>query len=96
MPYLQSKQTLDAARAALSHRLSFAEFLAKLSVRDRTSAQRRVTALQATPDQSRSELWQRLACGLMTLAPFSAKLIGSTAVRTTSVPKIPDSCAYGK
>ena len=81
MPHLQSKPTLDAARASLSHRLSFAEFLAKLPIRDRASAERRINALEAMPDQGRAHLWQRLACSLMTLAPFAAKLVGKQTLQ---------------
>src|SRR5678809_850809 len=81
MPQLHSKQTLDAARASLSHRLSFAEFLAKLAIKDRASAERRVTVLDAMPDQGRAHLWQRLACSLMTLAPFAAKLVGKQTLQ---------------
>jgi hypothetical protein len=81
MPSSSSKPTLDTARAALSHPLSFEEFLVKLSPKDRASAARRVDVLEATPDQSRAHLWRRLACSLMTLAPFAAKLVGKQTLQ---------------
>ena len=81
MPYLQSQRALDAARASLSGRLSFAEFLAKLPIKDRASAERRVLALEAASDQDRAHLWRRLACSLMTLAPFAAKLVGKQTLQ---------------
>ena len=81
MPYLPAAETLDAARASLTHRLSFAEFLAKLPARDRTNAQRRVEVLESAPDPSRAHLWRRLACSLMTLAPFAAKLVGQQTLQ---------------
>ena len=81
MPHLQFKRTLDAARTSLSHRLSFAEFLAKLPIKDRASAERRISALEAMPDQAPAHLWRRLACSLMTLAPFAAKLVGKQTLQ---------------
>ena len=81
MPSSQSKPTLDVARAALSHPLSFADFLAKLPPKDRATAERRVTALEAAPDHAPAHLWRRLACSLMTLAPFAAKLIGKQTLQ---------------
>src|SRR5437773_3791898 len=81
MPYLQSTRTLDTVRASLSQPLSFREFLAKLSPKDRASAERRVDVLEAVPDHSRAHLWRRLACSLMTLAPFAAKLVGKQTLQ---------------
>ncbi|MBA3272261.1 MAG: hypothetical protein H0T11_00110 [Chthoniobacterales bacterium] len=81
MPHSKSKLTLDAARASLSHPLSFAEFLAKLSTKDRATAERRVSVLEALPDPSSANLWRRLACSLMTLAPFAAKLVGKQTLQ---------------
>src|SRR5205823_13290893 len=57
------------------------EFLAKLPSKDRASAERRVSVLEAEPDQSRAHLWRRLACSLMTLAPFAAKLVGKQTLQ---------------
>src|SRR5437773_1569277 len=81
MSDLHAEQTLESARASLSHPLSFAEFLAKLPSKDRACAERRVSALEALPDQSGTQLWQRLACTLMTLAPFAAKLVGKQTLQ---------------
>jgi hypothetical protein len=76
-----SQTTLEAARASLAQPLTFAEFLAKLPPKDRAAAERRMTALEATPDQTHARLWQRLACSLMTLAPFAAKLVGKQTLQ---------------
>ena len=81
MSHLQPDQTLKAARAALSHPLSFDEFLAKLSPKDRAGAGRRLSVLDAMPDQTHATVWRRLACALMTLAPFAAKLVGKQSVQ---------------
>jgi len=72
---------LAAARASLAHPLDFNQFLAKLSPKDRASAARRVTVLDAEPDADRAALWRRLACSLMTLAPHAAKLVGKQTVQ---------------
>src|SRR5688500_7928654 len=72
---------LAAARESLAKPLSFSEFLAKLGSKDRATAERRVTVLQAEADPARAALWQRLACSLMTLAPFAAKLIGKQTLQ---------------
>jgi hypothetical protein len=79
MPDVPAAQLLAAARELLSRPLTFPEVLAKLAGRDRANAERRVAALAAQPDAGRAAAWQRLACGLMTLAPV-AKLTGSSAV----------------
>ncbi len=73
---------LDAARAALSPRITFDAFLAKLPTKDRVSAEKRVVALEAEPGNTdRARLWRRLACSLMTLAPHAAKLAGRQTVQ---------------
>jgi hypothetical protein len=72
---------LGAADALLQHRLSFAEFLAKLPPKDRVNAERRVGVLEASPVPELAELWRRLACALMTLAPHAAKLVGKQTVQ---------------
>src|SRR5688572_24459350 len=82
MPDQQSPQmSLEAARASLSQPLSFADFLAKLSPKDRAAAERRIAVLEAAADQPRADLWRRLACSLMTLAPFAAKLVGKQTLQ---------------
>src|SRR3954468_21316829 len=81
MPQSSPKPSLDAARESLSNPITFAEFLAKLSPKDRANAERRVGVLEALPDQSGAHLWRRLACSLMTLAPFAAKLVGKQTVQ---------------
>src|SRR6188768_1479435 len=77
----QPAPSLQAARALLSRPLTFAEFLAKLPPKDRAAAERRVGVLEAAPDQAGAHLWRRLACSLMTLAPFAAKLIGKQTLQ---------------
>ena len=72
---------MAASRKALAHPLSFAEFLVKLPVRDRATAQRRIDALAAEGNPERAQLWTRLACALMTLAPHAAKLIGKQTLQ---------------
>jgi hypothetical protein len=71
-----AEKLLAAARASLVARLSFAEFLAKLPAKDRASAEKRVSVLEAEPDPARAPLWRRLVCALMTLAPHAAKFVG--------------------
>lgn len=75
------KQALLAAREALTHRLDFNEFLAKLAQKDKVNAERRVALLEEEPDPARARLWKRLACTLMTLAPQSAKLAGRQTIQ---------------
>lgn len=77
----QAQDPLAAARASLTGRLSFAEFLAKLSPKDRTSAERRVSVLEAEPDPGRAPMWRRLVCALMTLSPHAAKFVGRQTVQ---------------
>ncbi len=81
MPTSEAKKVLTAARESLARRLSFEEFLAKLPPKDRVSAERRVTVLEAEPVPQRTDLWRRLACTLMTLSPHAAKLVGRQTVQ---------------
>jgi len=81
MPNTADQPLLAAARESLANPLGFSEFLAKLGSKDRSSAERRVAVLEAEPDKTRAALWQRLACSLMTLAPFAAKLIGKQTLQ---------------
>jgi hypothetical protein len=74
-------ESLAAAREALARPVSFPEFLAKLSPKDRANAERRVSVLEAEADPGRAALWRRLACTLMTLAPHAAKLVGKQTVQ---------------
>src|SRR4051812_6617140 len=74
-------ESLSAARALLAHPLDFAQFLAKLSPKDRAGAERRVSALEAVPNPAGALLWRRLACALMTLAPYAAKLVGKQTLQ---------------
>jgi hypothetical protein len=79
MPDPSDTQLLAKARKSLAQPLSFPDFLAKLSARDRANAQRRVTVLDAQPSRVQADVWQRLACSLMTLAPV-AKVVGRQAI----------------
>jgi hypothetical protein len=79
MPDPAYTQLLSAARKSLAQPLSFDDFLAKLSSRDRANAQRRVGVLDALASRVQGDVWQRLACSLMTLAPV-AKVVGRQAI----------------
>ena len=76
MPNTGAKQTLVAARELMARPIGFADFLAKLSPKDKLNAERRVAVLETAADPALAELWRRLACTLMTLAPHAAKFVG--------------------
>lgn len=76
-----AEKLLAAARASLTSRMSFADFLGKLSTKDRANAEKRVAVLEAEPDPARAPLWRRLVCTLMTLAPHFAKFVGRQTVQ---------------
>jgi hypothetical protein len=80
-PGAEGAARLAAARQALAHPFDFDAFLAKLSPKDRLSAERRVQVLEAEPDPGRARLWRRLVCTLMTLAPHAAKFVGKQTVQ---------------
>src|ERR671912_164995 len=77
----RAEPSLTSARALLTKRVTFAEFLAKLSPKDRLNAEKRVTVLEAEPDPGRAPLWQRLVGTLATLAPHAAKFVGKQTVQ---------------
>ena len=79
MPTATKLSPLDAARNALKRPISFDDFLAKLSAKDRTNAERHATALADNPRHL--ELWRRLACSLMTLAPHAIKFNGQQSIQ---------------
>lgn len=81
MPDSVVHNSLAAARKSLASRMSFEDFLARLSPKDRTNAERRVGVLEAEPDPGRAALWRRLACAMMTLAPHAAKFVGRQTVQ---------------
>jgi hypothetical protein len=81
MPDSGKKLSVAAAREALARPLSFVDFLAKLSPKDRLNAERRVGVLELEPDPTRAPLWRRLVCALMTLAPHAAKFVGKQTVQ---------------
>ena len=72
---------MGEADELLKRRLSFADFLAKLPPKERVNAERRVGVLEASPAPGLADLWRRLACALMTLAPHAAKLVGKQTVQ---------------
>jgi len=76
MPNSAEKQLLARARESVARPMTFNDFLAKLSPKDRATAERRVAALEAEQNPAHAKLWQRLASVLMTLAPHAAKLVG--------------------
>lgn len=81
MPQLTAPNVLAAARESLSRRLSFNDFLTRLTPKDRQNAEKRVTALEAEPNPDSVRLWQRLACTMMSLAPHSTKFVGKQTVQ---------------
>jgi hypothetical protein len=66
-------QTLADAMP-LGSPLTFDEFLARLSPKDRINAEKHVTTCQAFADPRHASVWQQIACDLMSLAGHSAKL----------------------
>ena len=74
-------QLVTAAQESIAHQLSFAEFMSKLSPKDRANAERRVTALTAESASQQAETWKKLACTLITLAPQPAKFVGKQTVQ---------------
>jgi hypothetical protein len=81
MPNPGAQQVLAAARQSLERPIDFEEFLARLPVKDRANAEKRVAALEAGSDPSHARLWRRLTCSLMTLAPLAPKLVGRQTVQ---------------
>jgi hypothetical protein len=79
MTEAEGANVLTKAREALARPIGYADLLAKLPGRDRANAERRATALDATPYPDRAAAWRRLACALMTLAPI-AKFSGQQGV----------------
>lgn len=81
MPHTAVSPTLSAARNLLAQPIKFDDFIAKLAMKDRVNAERRVEALEAEADPSRAPTWKRLVCALMTLAPHAAKFVGKQTVQ---------------
>jgi hypothetical protein len=72
---------IAAARASLAKPMRFEDFLAKLPPKERVNAERRVDAFAAEGQGAgRGNVWQRLTCALMTLAPV-AKVVGKQAIQ---------------
>ena len=67
--------------AALSSPISFDDFLAKLSAKDRVNVERHLAAAEAEPDAKHAKLWRRLARSLMTLAPHAIKCNGQHSMQ---------------
>jgi hypothetical protein len=61
--------------------VDFNDFLARLSGKDRASAEKRVGVLEAEPDPARATLWRRLVSALATLAPHATKFVGRQTVQ---------------
>lgn len=76
----EAQHVVDAARESLTRPLSFDDFLAGLTPKDRVNAERRVSVLEEGPDPRRASLWRQLACTLMHLAQ-SAKFVGRQTVQ---------------
>ena len=71
-----TKRSPDAAFAALARPISYDDFCAKLSAKDRVNVERHVAACEAEPDPKHAKLWRRLVCSLMTLSPHAIKCNG--------------------
>jgi hypothetical protein len=79
MPTATKLSPLDVARKALAHPISFEDFLAKLSAKDKTNVERHVVAIGENPQHA--NLWKHLACALMTLSPHAIKVNGQQSVQ---------------
>jgi hypothetical protein len=77
----QAQQTLEAARQSLALPFDFEAFLAALVPKDRLSAERRVTVLEASLAPDGADVWKRLAATLMKLSAHAAKLVGKQTVQ---------------
>jgi hypothetical protein len=71
-----TKRSTDAAFAALSKPISYDDFCAKLSAKDRVNIERHVAACELEPDSRHAKVWKRVACSLMTLSPHAIKCNG--------------------
>src|SRR5687768_16854786 len=71
-----TKRYTDAAFAALSKPISYDDFCAKLSAKDRVNIERHVAACELEPDSRHAKVWKRVACSLMTLSPHAIKCNG--------------------
>ena len=76
MPTTMTKRSSEAAFIALSKPISFDDFCAKLSAKDRVNVERHVAACETEADGKHAKLWRRLVCSLMTLAPHAIKCNG--------------------
>jgi hypothetical protein len=81
MPTVVKRSSPDAAIAALSSPISFDDFLAKLSAKDRVNVERHLAAAELEPDPKHAKLWRRLARALMTLSPHAIKCNGQHSMQ---------------
>src|SRR5438067_1405859 len=71
--------TIEFARALLEPRIAdFSLFLEKLAAKDRAKVEKQVVACEAA---GTAELWKRLACTLMTLAPHQPKVNAQQSIQ---------------
>ena len=79
-------KALSPAKAAPSEKaekivpMDYDTFLTKMGPRDKLNIERHITACEAEPDPAHANLWKRIACYLMTLAPHAPKTTGQQAV----------------
>jgi hypothetical protein len=81
MPKTASPAKSPVTEGTSGLRLGFADFLAKLSARDRANAEKRMTVLEGSPDRGFANRWRRLAGALFNLAPHAPKLAGRQAIQ---------------
>src|SRR5215471_12802929 len=81
MATTNSTRVLSNARAALEPALDFPAFLDKLPRKDRLAAEKHIATCEAEIKPNHANLWRRLACSLMTLAPHATKVNGGRSVQ---------------
>ena len=75
MPTTRTPSALAAARQMLAEPISYDTFIQKLGGGDRLRVERHVAKAEENP--AHAALYQRLACGLYTLAPQTPKVLGN-------------------
>ena len=78
----QQPSKLAAAKALLKDRLAFDALLGKmLSAKERTNAQQHLEALRSEGEAGRADMWERIACTMITLAPALPRFVGQKAMQ---------------
>lgn len=79
MPTLTPK--VQSARALFDQRVDFNVFMEKLAAKDRPKIDKLMAAYELAGDQRHADLWKRLACALMTLAPHQIKVNAQQSIQ---------------